>query len=292
MAGPFEFGTFDATKGKRGTRTDLKEATDLIASGATLRQVAISHPDIIVKYPTGMEKLSQLLAPDVPTQRDIFVHVLWGPTGTGKTHRVRMGVPPDQLFVVSPGRDPWENYSGEKTVCFEEFDPNMWPLDKLKELLDKWPCKLCCRYAGRTARWNHVLMLSNTHPDTWYRMTASPANQAALARRIHRVTEVLDQEQVVELYPAVIVPPTPTPSTPTTTTLTSAPAAPIPSASAAGTSYAPAAPRATTPVVISSDEEMDTVPPVPLKLNRANARARFILSDHLISSPPSEPKTK
>lgn len=210
QAGPWEFGSYSPAAGKKGHRSDLQALAERVTAGATTREIAQEFPAAFIKYPSGIAALKQATMPPVPREREVFVHVLWGETGTGKTHRVRMTVPPEDLYVVTPGRDPWGSYDAQKVICFEEFDPAKWDIHKLKELLDKWPCHLDCRYHDKEARWTTVIMCSNSSPEDWYGMWP-PSDRAALMRRITRTTQVLSQEQEVELIPQ------PAPAAPSTT---------------------------------------------------------------------------
>lgn len=252
ISGPFEFGTFNADAGKAGTRSDLKAATALILSGGSLRQVALEHPEVLVKYPTGLEKLALHALPPPPPTRDLFVHVLWGQTGTGKTHRVRTAFP--DLFAVEPGRDPFGKYTNQAVLLFDEFDYSQWPIDKMKKYLDKWPLSLDARYQDRQAYWTTVFIICNPNPNCWYNLPPTSLDFQALHRRIHRITEVISQDQIVELVPPTMAAPV---------------IAPVlaPGAAASSSSSIPL-PRPSTPCLISSDSEDDN--PRPLKRRNAN----------------------
>lgn len=213
IGNPVEHGTYDPTKGVKGKRTDLDSVAALCLRGATISEIATQAPSTFIKYPQGIAALREAVRPPVPRERDIFVHILWGATNTGKTHRVRMTIAPENLYVVSPGRDPWGRYEGQDAICFEEFDWSKWPIDQLKELLDKWPVQLDCRYTNKSARWTKVFILGNNDPQSWY-FGASQRDRDALMRRIHRITEVTSQDQQVDLLPVIAPaapPPVPTP---------------------------------------------------------------------------------
>ena len=171
--GPWEFGTYKPEKGRKGHRTDLQAVAELCRAGATTREIAEASPSAFIKYTNGIAALRDTLRPPVPRERNIFVHVLWGETNTGKTHRVRMGVEPNDLYIACPGRDPWGKYEGQKVVCFEEFDWSKWPIDEVKELWDKWPKNLDARYHDKEARWTVVIACANTDPIHWYSMAGA-----------------------------------------------------------------------------------------------------------------------
>ena len=96
-------------------------------------------------------------------------------------------------------------YQGEQVLLIDEFDSKDWDLNLMKKVLDKWPLQLSCRYLNKCARWTIVFIISNDSPDTFYTnlgtSTISPANRDALERRYSRVTQVLTQDQAVELVP-------------------------------------------------------------------------------------------
>lgn len=245
IGGPWEFGTFKPEAGHKGHRSDLQAVADLCKAGATSREIAEASPSAFIKYTNGIAALRETLRPAVPRERDIFVHILWGETNTGKTHRVRMGVDPKDLFIVSPGRDPWGKYEGQKIVCFEEFDYSKWAIDEVKELWDKWPKNLDARYHDKEARYTVVLVCANTDPLNWFPLSPQADRQAWL-RRIHRITEVKSQEQAVELFPVTPTPaPAPSPAAPAAAT----PSTPAQDSAGAGASIAPVATLARAPSV-------------------------------------------
>lgn len=208
-------GTPKPEAGRKGHRSDLQALAERVKAGATNREIATEYPSAFIKYPSGIAALRQATMPPVPLQREVFVHVLWGETATGKTHRVRTSVPPEDLYVVSPGRDPWGTYEAQKVICFEEFDPAKWDIHKFKELLDKWPCHLDCRYHDKEARWTEVYVCTNTDPELWYG-TWPATDRAALMRRLTRITHVTSQEMEVNLRPIPTPAATPAPApTPT-----------------------------------------------------------------------------
>jgi len=165
-SGPFEFGVYDKDAGKQGNRSDLAEIAMMARRGAALQEIADAHPGDYIRYHAGIQALHLLIAPPPPVGRDVTVTVLWGPTGTGKTHRVLNRW--ETCYMVDAGRDPWGNYNREATICFDEFDFTRWTIQQMNKYLDKWRCLLDARYHNRFAAWTHVVICANSCPADWW----------------------------------------------------------------------------------------------------------------------------
>ena len=161
-----EYGTYDAKAGKQGNRTDLELATEALDQNVPMQDVARAHASTFVKYHRGLSAYALLIQPEIPRQRDVRVSWIWGPTGTGKTHWMQMYH--DVVFMVSAGRDPWNSYSNQETICLDEFNDSEWPVTTLNKIVDKWPFELDRRYENRCAAWTHVIICSNCSPLSCY----------------------------------------------------------------------------------------------------------------------------
>lgn len=192
-----EYGEYKSDAGKQGKRTDLLSTCEAIAGGATPRDIAEQFPTTFVKYHAGLEKFRETLKPPPEPFRDLDVQVLWGDTATGKSHRVRTKYP--DAYIVVPGRYPFDQYSDETVVVFEEFDWTQWNITDMNRYLDKWKCPLQCRYNNKYAKWTKVFILANTHPGDWYGNVPHRAIQEAFNRRLTITTLVVDQAQEIQL---------------------------------------------------------------------------------------------
>lgn len=244
---PHEFGDFEPDNGRQGSRTDWTQLKQSMQKGASMTELAETHTDLVCRYPNGIQALQILLGPKPQVQRAVHVMILWGATGTGKTHRLRTTFP--DIYEVNPGRDPWGMYAGEKQVMFDEFASTMWPIQEMLRYLDKWKVQLNARYNNKFARWESAFIVSNLDPTLWYTLEDA-ALQAAFRRRITEVVHVVSQEQVITLVPAIADAGAPGPS--------NAPAAAIAD---------PAPPAVDTPVAIDSEDE--DANPRPLKRRNA-----------------------
>lgn len=192
---PVELGKREEEAGRQGRRTDLAELSREVMNGKTYDQLADSNPEQIVLHSKGFKELIAIQMAKKWSKKvrdDITVTVLFGETGTGKTHRVRMAEP--SLYVANPGRDSFGNYEYEPAVLFEEFGMGGdWDINLMKKLLDKWPAQLDCRYANKWAAWSRVYIISQDPPHTWYMMAPAP-DKRAFWRRVTQVQQILLRE--------------------------------------------------------------------------------------------------
>lgn len=220
-----EYGTFDAQAGVQGRRTDLHATVLRVQAGATMRELAQDpgHAENVIKHQAGIQALMNLVRIP-PTERDIHTTVLWGPTGTGKSHRVFNSFPRDQIYMTKlANRNPWDGYTGQPVLFLDEFAPSQVTVQDLNTFLDKWPVMLPSRYFDKPAFWTTVVIAANSNPMEWYRggLYSNPLEADSLLRRITepmgRIYYVETREQEVDMHWATPPPPPPAPpSTPST----------------------------------------------------------------------------
>lgn len=207
VEGPFQYKpeNYDPQAGQQGRRTDLQDIYNQLKGGATLAVIAEQYPADVIRYHNGIKSMQLLVAPKPPLQRDITLICLWGPTGTGKTHRMLTTYP--EIYSVKPGRDPFGSYNNETQILFDEFDPEMWKITDMNRYLDKWRCLLDRRYADSYAAWTLVAICANSPPTSWFANVA-PMLLDAFRRRIRgHCWEVTSQAPTLEEILAS--PPTP-----------------------------------------------------------------------------------
>lgn len=183
-----EIGEFKADEGKQGKRSDLEDVAEMICKrGAKPEDVAHKYPVTYIRNFRGIAELHKAIKPAPPQQREVQVLVLWGPTGTGKTHRARMAYP--DLYEVTMGRNPWDGYVDQTTILFDEWRPQDWPITDMNRYLDRWPVTLPARYNNRSAAWTRVIICTNCAPSTFYNdadtcLERNPMLLAAFRRRM------------------------------------------------------------------------------------------------------------
>lgn len=197
-----EFGTFDPDQGKQGKRSDLAAIAADCAAGKPIREIAAAYPGDWIRYHAGIESLHDQLAPKPPLQRQVTVEVYWGETRTGKTHRVLNNPAFQPLYMVKPGRGPWDRYRGETTIFFDEFDYTKWEIYEMNQYLDKWACGLSCRYRDQYAAWTRVLICANSSPLTWYPYASLEVSNAFRRRLGSGCRHIVDVRDNPALLPA------------------------------------------------------------------------------------------
>lgn len=188
-----ETGNFQAKSGKKGKRNDLEDIAKKIAGGATVKDIASEHGPSFIRYHQGIEAFARQIQPAPPIARDVQVLVLYGPTGTGKTHRALVSYP--DAFVVLPGRNPWDEYSGQETILFDEFRSEDWPITQMNKYLDKWRMTLQCRYRNSYAAWTRVIICTNDAPAQFYQAEPNPLMRQAFFRRISTSCHYVDRRE-------------------------------------------------------------------------------------------------
>lgn len=196
VEGPWEFGYIDPEAGTKGRRCDLASACEIIKEGGTDHEVAEMCPTTFVKYHKGLGEYRRAIRDPPAVSRTVDVQVLWGTTGTGKSHRVRTQYP--DAYVVVPGKGPFDQYDDQDVVIFEEFCWTDWTVTDMNRYLDKWKCPLACRYTNKFASWTKVFILSNTNPFDWYGNIPA-ALQDAFQRRLTHIDQVYSISQEIKL---------------------------------------------------------------------------------------------
>lgn len=187
-----EHGTPDLSL-RQGRRTDLTSAVECLKEKG-IQGVAEEHPETLVKFHAGLEKLALLITPPPPQVCLRTAAIIWGPPGVGKTWAV-VHRHPDAYFVI-PGRDPWGMYRDQDVIVFDEFHPDQYTIQDMNRWMQPYRTLLSCRYHDKWARWSTVIIISNLNPTGWY--YAWPEEiRGSFFRRIAYITEMKERSQVI-----------------------------------------------------------------------------------------------
>lgn len=160
--------------GKQGARTDLIKLDEIkrliFEEDKKPSEIFLEYPQALkseraVKY-LYIEKRKQ----ETPLVRDLTVVWLCGKTGCGKSHTFidlcnEYGV--DNVYRVTDYLNPFDNYSGQDIVFFEEYRGQFRLADFL-QYLDKYPQELRARYSNAFALWTNVYISSPLTPYELY----------------------------------------------------------------------------------------------------------------------------
>ncbi len=182
VSGPYEAGT---AGGRQGKRTDIDDAVELLISSRSIREVFAEHPVAFIKYHRGMQRgLEVSVAPRACAPKCIL---LYGPTGTGKSHWAFTKFP--HAYWKDPVSKWFDGYLDEKTVVIDEFAGRMskMELSYLLRLMDKYPLKVEVKGSSRDFLAETIIFTTNIHPRLWYDWTDRPTQWPALQRRFHEI---------------------------------------------------------------------------------------------------------
>jgi hypothetical protein len=180
----FEYGSLSA----QGKRTDLTPATEMISHGSTLQSVAMTHPDVYVRYNRGLRDLrSTYLFPRNLDQAPTVL-VLWGETGTGKTRDALTKYSPEITpYVFRPSNGNWwDGYDGQMKVILEEFRGSM-PWADLLGLLDRNEYRAPVKGGFVHIQSDLFIITSPCPPEQWYKQDDRYDKFSQLKRRITKV---------------------------------------------------------------------------------------------------------
>lgn len=199
QAGPFIHGDFDMHE-DQGKRTDLEELRDAVVKGASVNEI-LNDPELSLKAARFMPWLEKMVGAQQAARfsqedREVTVHYLWGKPGLGKTRSVLDG-DRSQIFRVTNYEHPFDDYSGQSTLILDEFAGQL-PFQLLLNVLDRYPCKLPCRFHDTWAGWTTVWIISNKPLERQYQ-DVEPQVRAALDRRITTNEEFKSNEEFVAI---------------------------------------------------------------------------------------------
>lgn len=166
----------------QGKRNDFKEIMELIKGGASELEIAESFPGTWMRYYRACERFRALAK---PIERNWITHttVLWGPPGTGKTHRAHELAGAGAYWVTygttTGAPQYFDGYDGQEVVVFDEFFGQI-RLSEMCKLLDRYPCNVPTRGGQQPWLPKRVIITSNSPPEQWW----PRVGLGAMARRL------------------------------------------------------------------------------------------------------------
>lgn len=182
-----EFGSLPVER--PGRRSDLDTLYDMVQSGMTAHEIIKECPS----YMTMRKHIDELIYDKHKTVfgscfRHMHVTYVFGATGTGKTSDIIKEFGYQNIYRVVDYKNPFDNYSGQDIIVFEEFRGQI-SLPILLNMIDGHPFDLPCRYHNKVACFSQVFFTSNVPLRDLYKtyQTGEVESYKALLRRIHIV---------------------------------------------------------------------------------------------------------
>lgn len=196
VAGPWEWGEIK----HQGQRSDLAEfaAASLDPAKKPL-EIAREHPVAFMKFARGFTALRSLLP--APPRTPPKVHLMLGPTGTGKTYlaTTEYTQDPDEVYIKPVGSSLWfDNYHGQKVFVWDEIVHGEFKIAFMLRFLDRYALSIEIKGGHVWLEAEDIILTSNQYPDEWCdwrrdREDKTGSNKwtdahfAAFARRVHSV---------------------------------------------------------------------------------------------------------
>jgi len=116
-----------------------------------------------------------------PTAVHRTVHVFWGPTGTGKSHRAWELAGWD-AFPKDPCTKFWDGYQDHNNVVIDEFRGDIG-ISHVLRWFDKYPVIVEAKHGACCLRAENIYITSNLDPRNWY-PNIDDQTRDALIRRL------------------------------------------------------------------------------------------------------------
>lgn len=187
-------GTFEEwgilPKERPGARTDLEQLYQEISDGKSTANILKDNPEHIMKISQIERARTVILESAARTERRLDLEVIYvtGSTGVGKTKALYDLFPANEIYRITDYSHPFDGYTLEDIMVFEEFRSSL-PIGDMLSYLDVYPLSLPARYSNRVAAYHKVFIISNWSLEEQYANVQkdSPATWKAFLRRIHTV---------------------------------------------------------------------------------------------------------
>lgn len=197
-----EWGKMPVQKGKR---PDMEELYQLIEAGYSNAEILAINNDYVLNISLLDKVRTTLLIEKYKGTRRVNLNVVYisGVTGMGKTRGILDEHGDANVYRVSDYQHPFDHYSCEPVIAFEEFRSSLRISDMLN-YCDIYPILLPARYSNRYACYETVYILSNQTLEEQYPaiQREEPETWRAFLRRIKEV-RIYHEDGTVKVYDSV-----------------------------------------------------------------------------------------
>lgn len=166
-----------------------EQVLSMIENECTNTEIIRAFPSYSTKI-AHIDKARQTLLEDKyrNTWRDVDVVYIFGETATGKTRYVMEKYGYENVYKITNYKNPFDSYSGEKVILFDEFRSSL-PLSDMLQYIDGYPCRLPARFSDKVACFDKVYIISNIDLSKQYPniQADEPNSWEAFVRRIDLV---------------------------------------------------------------------------------------------------------
>lgn len=181
----------------QGTRTDLIKIKDLIVEGLKVDDIVMNDPLTYHQYGRTLTKIEDIALRKKFRSWMTTCDWLYGPTGSGKSHKAFEGYSPETHYVLNLNDNGWwDGYTGQETIIINEFRGQI-KYSELLDLIDKYPKTVKRRnrepvpFLGR-----HIVVTSSMKPSEVYHNLEQGDGIGQLLRRIN-VKKITHYTEVV-----------------------------------------------------------------------------------------------
>lgn len=177
----------------QGHRSDLDHIQELIDNG--------THPNEIISMSLKYARLRRCIRDyyiakknrDIPiVNKQTEVHWLYGDTGTGKTYeyiKLCEQYGENNVYWVTDYEHPFDDYFGEDIIFFDEFRGNI-RYSNFLNYIDKYKCKLPCRYSNSTKFYSKVYVSSPLLPQEVYNNIYENGGHDSICQLMRRIDDI------------------------------------------------------------------------------------------------------
>ncbi|UNY50596.1 replication associated protein [Chifec virus UA13_1817] len=169
---------------RQGQRSDLQSAIhDITTERKTLRQIALDHPTVFIRYHRGIKEYMRITLPIKVRDFKTDVFYYWGPPGSGKSKRAleeAKSYNADSIYYKPRGLW-WDGYEQHDCVIIDDFYG--WiKYDELLKIMDRYPYKVQIKGGFEEFTTKKIWITSNVDVDDLYKFIGYKTD--AIERRI------------------------------------------------------------------------------------------------------------
>lgn len=177
-----------------GELSDWEKISQMVKDGKSNLEIIEQYPSIAIRCQAALDRMRLEFDRQNMGWRDLNVTFITGPTGCGKTRTVMENYGYSNVYRVTDKKHPFETYTGQDVIIFEEFRGSPFRIEDMLNYLDGYPLELPARYANKVAKYTQVYILTNIQFEELYPNIQMKHRETwdAFCRRIHNQINMWD----------------------------------------------------------------------------------------------------